>query len=101
MMGYDCMSKENEIMEYLHKEVFDPILNSNYASEKLKKGVRYTIMRLYEKDAKGMVIYYLSAIVGTENSIRFATEMRNEGFTRFDEIIDEFRLRFNVENISE
>jgi hypothetical protein len=89
------MTKEEEILQFLHEEVFDPILNSNTASDSLKRGVRYTIMRLKERDATGMVSYYWSAIVGTDRSVPFATSMRNEGFTRFEEVIDEFRRRFN------
>ena len=65
------------------------------ASEKLKRGVRYTIMRLEERDAAGMIQYYWSAIVGTERSVGFAALMRKEGFGRFEEAIDEFRLHFN------
>ena len=89
------MDKEDEIMEFLHRNVFDPILNSQDASDSLKKGVRYTIMRMQERDALGMISYYWSAIVGTERSTEFARMMRNEGFTRFEEVIDEFRDRFN------
>jgi hypothetical protein len=33
-------SKEREIMDFLHKRVFDPILQSPVASEKLKQGGR-------------------------------------------------------------
>jgi predicted glycosyl hydrolase (DUF1957 family) len=89
------MPKEDEVMEFLHQNVFDPILNSQDASDSLKKGVRYTIMRMQERDAAGMVSYYWSAIVGTEKSTEFARMMRSEGFTRFEEVIDEFRDRFN------
>jgi hypothetical protein len=48
-----------------------------------------------QRDAMGMIQYYWSAIIGTERSTAFAREMRKEGFTRFEEIIDEFRDRFN------
>jgi hypothetical protein len=89
------MTKEEEIMQFLHERVFDPVLNSSVASEKLKQGVRLTIMRMEQRDAEGMVQYYWSAITGTEKSIGFARLMRNEGFTRFEETIDEFRERFN------
>ena len=89
------MNKEEEIMQFLHENVFDPILSSKDASENLKKGVRYTIMRLKERDALGMIQYYWSAIIGTERSIGFAQQMRAEGFTRFEEVIDEFRDRFS------
>lgn len=82
-------------MTFLHDRIFDPILNSGTASAKLKQGVRYTIMRLGERDAAGMIQYYWSAIVGTERSVGFAALMRQEGFGRFEEAIDEFRLLFN------
>jgi hypothetical protein len=87
--------KEREILTFLHERIFDPILNSGTASERLKQGVRYTIVRLGERDAAGMIQYYWSAIVGTERSIGFAAQMRQEGFGRFEEAIDEFRLLFN------
>lgn len=70
-------------------------LNSPTASDALKKGVRYTIARLNERDAVGIIQYYWSAIVGTDRSIEFAKMMKDEGFTRFEEVIDEFRARFN------
>ena len=87
--------REEAVMAYLHEHVFDPILESKTASAGLKKGIRLTIMRLMERDAKGMVHYYWSAISGTDRSIRFADEMRNEGFIRFEETIEDFRRRFD------
>jgi len=89
------MSKEDEIMDYLQMNVFDPILNSKTAAQDLKTGVRYTIMRMRQRDAKGMVNYYWSAIIGTERSTGFAKKMRQGGFVRFEEIIEDFRERFN------
>jgi predicted glycosyl hydrolase (DUF1957 family) len=91
------MTKEQTIMRFLHKNVFDPILNSPKASNELKQGVRYTIMRMKQRNAIGMIQYYWSAIVGTERSTEFARQMKAEGFIRFEEIIDEFRKRFNDE----
>jgi len=87
--------KETEIMNFLHSRIFDPILQSSQASERLKQGVRGTIMRMELRDAAGMVQYYWSAIVGTERSIGFAALMRQEGFLRFEEALEEFRVRFN------
>ncbi|NQU73953.1 MAG: hypothetical protein HQ547_04515 [Candidatus Omnitrophica bacterium] len=89
------MTKEEEVLNYLSKNVFDPILSSPKASEALKKGVRYTIMRLKNLSAESRVEYYWSAIGGTERSTEFARQMKKEGFTRFEEIIDEFRDKFN------
>ncbi len=89
------MTKEDEIMEFLRVNVFDPVLNSPFASQRLKAGVNLTAARMGSRDARGMIHYYWSAIVGTDRSTRFARMMRDEGFTRFEEVIDEFRERFN------
>jgi hypothetical protein len=94
-MAVQLGRKETEIMGFLHEHVFDPILSSPQASEKLKQGVRGTIMRMEQRDAEGMVQYYWSAIIGTERSIGFAALMRQEGFGRFEEALEEFRLRFD------
>lgn len=87
-------AKEQEIMDFLSDRIFGPILASPNASEGLKQGIRYTIMRMERRDAVGMVSYYWAAMKGTERSIGFAAKMRKEGFDRFEEAIDEFRVRF-------
>ena len=91
------MTKEQEILDFLHEQVFDHNLNSPRASEPLKGGVRYTIMRMKQLNVAGMIQYYWSAIAGTERSTGFARQMRAEDFTRFEEVIDDFRDRFNDE----
>lgn len=87
--------KEQEIMDFLHEHIFDPVLTSTTASESLRQGVRLTIIRMGQRDAAGMVQYYWSAIIGTERSIGFAARLRQEGFTRFEEALEEFRVRFD------
>lgn len=89
------MTKEQEIMQFLHERVFDPVLNSPTASNSLKQGVRLTIVRMEQRDALGMIQYFWSAVTGTEKSIGFAKMMKDEGFDRFEEAIDEFRTRFS------
>jgi len=91
------MSKEEEILAFLSSKVFDPILDSKVASRQVKAGVNYTIMRLQQLDANGMVRYFWSAIAGTDNSVRFSRFMKDEGFVRFEDIADEFAKRFNDE----
>lgn len=82
-------------MQFLHERVFDPVLNSPTASNSLKQGVRLTIVRMEQRDALGMIQYFWSAVTGTEKSIGFAKMMKDEGFDRFEEAIDEFRTRFS------
>lgn len=87
--------REQEIMDFLGERVFNQILSSPHASKKLKAGCRLTIMRMQQLDAAGMIQYYWSAIIGTERSIGFAAQMKREGFDRFEEALEEFRLRFS------
>lgn len=82
-------------MTFLTERVFNPILNSPNASAKLKSGCRMTITRMNQRDAAGMIQYYWSAIIGTERSIGFAAQMKREGFDRFEEVLEDFRLRFS------
>jgi len=82
-------------MDFLHDRVFQPVLTSPIASERLKQGVRLTITRMSQLDAAGMIHYFWSAVVGTERSTSFAAQMRREGFERFEEAIEEFRERFD------
>ncbi len=89
--------KEREIMEFLHRRVFDPILESTSAPAEVKEGVRHTIDRMEQYDAAGMIRYYWLCVVGTSRSLSFAGRMRREGFNRFEEVMEEFRLRFDDE----
>lgn len=91
------MTKEQEILSFLNKNIFNPILNSSTASPKLKIGVRQTKMKLRHKDALGMISFYWSSIVGTSRSRPFAAQMKKEGFVRFEEVMDEFRSKFSEE----
>ncbi|WP_193337460.1 hypothetical protein [Devosia beringensis] len=86
--------REQEIMEFLHERVFDPVLASATAPSGLKSGIRLTIMRMSERNAAGMIQYFWSAVIGTERSVGFAGQMRAAGFDRFEEAIDDFRVRF-------
>jgi len=87
--------KKLEILTFLNDTVFNPILDSDRASDKLKAGIRLTLNRMATRDAAGIVHFYWSALAGTEQSVSFARHMREEGFVRFEEIIEDFRNRFN------
>ena len=73
----------------------DDAVSRARASEGLKQGVCYTTMRMEQRDAAAMVQYYWSAIVATERSIGFAFLIRKVGFERFEEALEEFRVRFD------
>jgi len=88
------MTKEQELMLFLHEKVFDPVLNSKTASSKIKSGINLTIGRMNKLNAEKMVHYFWSALA-TENAITFSKYMKAEGLTRFEDVMEEFRDRFN------
>ena len=88
------MTKEQELMGFLYEKVFDPILISKTASSKIKSGVNLTISRMNKLNAEKMVQYFWSALA-TENAIAFSKQMKAEGLTRFEDVMEEFRDRFN------
>lgn len=89
-----AMTKDEEIMAFLHERVFDPILNGDYDNS-LKQGVRMTIMRMERLPLESKISYFWSAIIGTENSKSFARKMRAAGAVRFEEVMEDFRDRFD------
>ncbi len=90
------MTKEEELMAFLHEKVFDPILDSKDAPANIKSGVHLTISRMSRLSADKMVHYFWSALA-TENGIGFSKKMKAEGLPRFEDVLEEFRDRFNDE----
>jgi hypothetical protein len=87
--------KELELLNYLKQKVFNPILTSDSASFRLKQGVRHTVKIMRKLDAKGMLSYYWNSIIGSSRSRNFSRLMKEEGFTRFEEVTDEIRKKFD------
>ena len=88
------MTKEQELMDYLHIKVFDPILNSETCSSGIKRGVHLTIGRMNRLNAEKMVHYFWSALA-KENAIKFSKQMKAEGLVRFEDVLEDFRDKFN------
>ena len=52
------MTKEQELMIFLHNKVFDPVLNSKSATKNVISGVYITIERMNKLYAEKMVLYF-------------------------------------------
>ncbi len=90
------MTKEQELMSFLHEKVFDPILSSPIASHSTKSGVHLTIARMNKLSADKMIHYYWSAL-STPNAIAFSESLKEQELPRFEDVFEEFRKRFNDE----
>lgn len=91
------MSKEEEILDYFNERIFEPAIRYGKENHKtnIVRGVNYTRMRMSQLPARKMIQYFWSAIVGTEQSIVFSDIMARNGLTRFEDVLEEVRVRFN------
>jgi hypothetical protein len=91
----ELVTKKEELMGFLHKRVFDPILNSHTASNLLKQGVRLAVMKMSKMEPAEILRFYTVSMIGTDQPTKFALQMKNEGFTQFEEAAGEIRDRFD------
>lgn len=88
------MTKEQELMAFLHKNVFDRILSSKDADKSIKSGVNLTIARMNKLSAKSMITYFWSAIA---NETKQSKLLKEAGLPRFEDVREEFKACFNDE----
>lgn len=88
--------KRIEIMKFLDEKVFEPALVWAKANKKpnISRGVGFTKRNMARLSSTKMVGYFWNAIVGTEQSITFSSIMKDNHLTRFEDVIEEFRLKF-------
>jgi len=93
------LEKRKEILDYLDEKIFNPALKlgKEQKNKTIINGVNITRARMSKLSAKMMISYYWSAIIGTEKSIKFSEILKDNGVYRFEDIIEEFRERFNDE----
>ena len=93
--------KQQEVMDFLDEKVFNPALEEarKTNNKSIISGINLTRGRMSKLPANKMVQFYWSAITGTDRSIRFAELMKEAGILRFEdnEVLEEFRVRFNSE----
>lgn len=92
------MDKKREVLDYLNEKVFEPAIKFGEENNKpeIVKGVKFTKMRMEKlPNARKVVQYFWSAVIGTDRSIRFSDLMKENNIVRFEDIIEEFRVKFN------
>jgi len=91
------MAKKDEVLSFLKEKVFDPILCCPVKHKEIEEGVRRTLAYFETQTARGIVEHYWKSIRGTRGSISFSGMLRQHGFPRFEDVLEEFRMRFNEE----
>ncbi|AFM41141.1 hypothetical protein Desaci_2179 [Desulfosporosinus acidiphilus SJ4] len=89
------MTKEQEILDFLEINLFNPILQSTSASDRFKKATRGLRLRMKQRDAQGMIQYFWTTVVDTNTKhANYGRLLQNEGFPEFEEVVSNFRFRF-------
>lgn len=93
------LEKKKEIMDFLDEKIFNPAIEFGKAQKNktIVNGVNMTKIRMSKLSPEKMIHYYWSAIIGTENSIKFSEILKENGVNRFEDIYEEFRVKFNDE----
>lgn len=92
------MDKKREFVTYLEENIWSEAerVGRENNNMTLVKGIRLTRIRITQlPTAEKMVHYFWSAIYGTDKSINFSEIMKEYGLTRFEDVLEEVRTRFN------
>lgn len=91
--------KCNEIMNYFDEKIFNPAIS--YAKQNrnstILKGINITRARMNMLPSIKKIQFFWSAITGTERSIRFSDIMKENSISRFEDVLEEVRIKFNDE----
>jgi len=89
------MTKEQEILDFLEVNLFNPILQSPSTTERFKTATRGLRLRMKQRDAQGMIKYFWDTVVDTNvKHANYGRMLQNERFPEFVEVVNNFRVRF-------
>ena len=89
------MTKEQEILDFLEVNLFNPILQSPSTGERFKLATRGLRLRMEQRDAQGMIQYFWNTVVDTKaKHANYGRMLQNEEFPEFEEVVNNFRVRF-------
>jgi hypothetical protein len=85
---------DQEIMDFLDERIFNPIENNPAVPESIRRKNRFTRDNISKLPRESMIKYFWSSIVS--EGIAFSNEKRNAnlGLPKFEDILEEFRVRF-------
>ena len=92
-----------EMDNYFNTKLFEPAIKYGKDNniKEIVQGARYTRMRMEQLDSKRKLQYFWSAIQGTDKSIEFSKLLKDNGVLRFEDILEEVRIKFNDEYFKE
>jgi len=89
-------AKKREILDYLNERIFNVLQSDMAIPSSVRRGLNLTKARLTAYPSpKSIVKFFWSAVSGTDRSIKMYTAMKQSNLVTFEDILPEFRERFN------
>lgn len=88
----------DEVLSYAKSKVLCPIIDSNAASVELKDSMRRTIVRIEKMNVLQAIDFVKGLVISEENRPNdVAKRIKESGFLRFEDVIEEFRIKFSID----
>lgn len=95
------LTKRDELLNYFDENLFNPILDwcESNNNKYIKQRVIYTRNVMFDKrkTPTQSLQYFWSAITGTEKSINFSNILKENNLVRFEDLLEDVKVRFNDE----
>lgn len=94
------MDKKQELLNFLTAELFNPVLDSPYASPQLKYDFSHTLETLKSFSAEGILFYIWNTLANTESQMIWSNRLLDEGFYNYDHALSTFKQHFTYDWLS-
>ncbi|PHV69393.1 hypothetical protein CS063_16050 [Sporanaerobium hydrogeniformans] len=91
------MEKKQELLNFLQTELFNPIINSPYASETLKNDFNHMLSTLSLFSAEGILVYVWNMLANDEVQMIFDNRLLDEGFSNYHDVVHTFKSQFTYD----
>jgi hypothetical protein len=91
------MNKKEEILCFLQKHLFDPVLCSPFTSHELKCDFKSMFKMLQNFSAEGILLFFWTTMANEEVKMIFSHRLHEEGITNYDAILCTFKNRFTYD----
>ena len=91
------MDKKQQLLDYLEQNLFKPILSAPYTSYQLKEDFLYVQQTIKDFSAQGILYYVWNILANKDIAPLMADRLNDEGFTSYNQILNNFKTEFPYE----
>lgn len=91
------MNKKQELLNFLQKELFNPIIDSPFISSELKYDFLTILETIKNFSAEGILLYVWNMMANDEVQMIFSNRLIDEGFYNYSDLLNTFKNHFTYE----